>query len=86
MDNHVLALPGAAVFLGLVAIGALLDGRRWAPALELARQVLTGAALAMWCWPRFGPMAAAAMLVAAAGSAMWFRSVARPAGATAAAA
>jgi sterol desaturase/sphingolipid hydroxylase (fatty acid hydroxylase superfamily) len=67
-----LAVAAALAFSTLLALGALLDGRRWGVALELARLPALAAALAVWHPLGGGPLLAVGppALVAAA-SAAW---------------
>jgi alkylglycerol monooxygenase len=67
-----LLVAAALVLWTLVAIGALMDGRRWGFPVELARLAVLAAALVAWR-PLGLPVAAAAALGAAlaAGSAAW---------------
>jgi sterol desaturase/sphingolipid hydroxylase (fatty acid hydroxylase superfamily) len=61
-----------AVFAGLLSLGGLVDGRAWAPGLELARVVLSGALLAAWGVRSVGVPWLAAALVFTGGSVAWF--------------
>jgi len=67
-----LGLAALFVFWTLLTVGGLLDGRRWAVALEAARLAALAAALALWLPPPAGverlPLAA---LPAALGMVIW---------------
>jgi sterol desaturase/sphingolipid hydroxylase (fatty acid hydroxylase superfamily) len=72
----VLAVAGALVAWTLLALGGLMDGRRWAPPVELGRLAAVAAALAAARPP--GVAAGWALGVAfAAGSALWLALAAR---------
>ncbi len=71
----VLAFAGALVAWTLLALGGLMDGRRWAPPLELGRLVAVAAAFAA---ARPLGLAGSSLGVAfAAGSALWLALAAR---------
>jgi len=68
--STVLAVAGALVLWTLVALGGLMDARRWAWPVELARVVAVGAALAASRPHGLGPGVALGIAFAA-GSGIW---------------
>jgi len=77
LPGQALALPGALVFWGLLTLGGLMDGRRWALPLEWVRVAVSGAALAAWAAPRYGLPVAAVAAGLALGSLGWLRGAGR---------
>ncbi len=73
MTPLAVAASGFVILAALVAWGALIEGRRWARPLEIARLALS-VAVALWVLPSASAVAIAAI---AFGSAMWLAAIPR---------